>query len=100
MLRAAGPQWSPDGQQILFVSEVFPGTADDEANKQAAKAVKEGTFTGGVQQFGLAENGVGYVYDANNKALIPDAVRATLNALTADIIAGRITVPSTRPGTK
>ena len=72
----------------------------DESVFQAVKAVKEGTFTGGIQQFGLAENGVGYVYDANNKALIPDAVRATLNALTADIIAGRITVPSTRPGTK
>ena len=37
---ARAPQWSPDGQQILFVSEVFPGAADDEANKQAAKAVK------------------------------------------------------------
>jgi len=72
----------------------------DESVFQAVKAVKEGTFTGGIQQFGLAEIGVGYVYDANNKALIPDAVRATLNALTADIIAGRITVPSTRPGTK
>ena len=72
----------------------------DESVFQAAKAVQDGTFKGGIQQFGLAERGVGYVYDANNKALIPDAVRATLNALTADIIAGRITVPSTRPGTK
>ena len=55
-----------------------------------------GTFRGGIQQFGLAEQGVGYVYDANNAALIPDAVRARLDALTADIIAGRILVPSTR----
>ena len=53
---------------------------------------------GGVQQFGLAEQGVGYVYDANNTALIPDAVRAKLDALTADIVAKRITVPSTREG--
>ena len=64
----------------------------------AVKAVKEGTFAGGVQQFGLAEQGVGYVYDANNTALIPDAVRAKLDALTADIVAKRITVPSTREG--
>lgn len=64
----------------------------------AVKAVKEGTFTGGVQQFGLAEQGVGYVYDANNKALIPDAVRARLDSLTADIVAKRITVPATREG--
>jgi len=66
----------------------------------AVKAVKEGTFTGGVQQFGLAEKGVGYIYDGNNRALIPDGVRATLDALSADIIAGRITVPATREGDK
>ncbi|WP_309669525.1 BMP family ABC transporter substrate-binding protein [Gemmatimonas sp.] len=72
----------------------------DEAVFQAAKAVKDGTFKGGIQQFGLAENGVGYVYDANNKMLIPDAVRAKLDALTTDIVAGRINVPSTRSGTK
>jgi basic membrane protein A len=68
----------------------------DESVFQVAKAVQNGTFRGGIQQFGLAEQGVGYVYDANNKALIPDAVRARLDALTADIIAGRILVPSTR----
>lgn len=72
----------------------------DEAVFQVAKTVKDGTFKGGVQQFGLAENGVGYVYDANNKALIPDVVRARLDALTADIVAGRIKVPSTRSGTR
>jgi basic membrane protein A and related proteins len=68
----------------------------DESVFQAVKAVKDGTFKGGIQQFGLAENGVGYIYDANNKALIPPAVRARLDSLTADIIAGRIKVPSTR----
>ena len=68
----------------------------DESVFQAVKAVKEKRFVGGVQQFGLAENGVGYVYDANNKALIPPHVRAKLDSLTADIVAGRIKVPSTR----
>ncbi|MBI5768650.1 MAG: S9 family peptidase [Verrucomicrobia bacterium] len=38
---ARGPMWSPDGKKILFVSEVFPGAADDAANKKAAKAVKD-----------------------------------------------------------
>ncbi|WP_291162786.1 BMP family lipoprotein [Gemmatimonas sp. UBA7669] len=70
----------------------------DESVYQAVKSVKEGTFTGGVQQFGLAEKGVGYVYDDNNRALISDAVRARLDSLTADIVAGRIVVPSTREG--
>ena len=68
----------------------------DESVFQAVKAVKESRFKGGIQQFGLAEKGVGYIYDEHNKTLIPDAVRARLNQLTADIIAGKIVVPSTR----
>jgi basic membrane protein A len=43
---------------------------------------------------------VGYIYDRNNRTLIPDRVRATLDSLSADIIAGRITVPATREGDK
>jgi basic membrane protein A len=58
--------------------------------------VKNGTFQGGVYEFGLAQNGVGYVYDQHNRALIPDSVHARLEQLKADIVAGRITVPSTR----
>ena len=68
----------------------------DNAVFDAIKRVKEKRFTGGIFQFGLAEDGVGYVYDDHNKALIPDDVRARLEALKADIIAGRIVVPSTR----
>ncbi len=68
----------------------------DESVYQAIKAVKEKRFVGGIQQFGLAEKGVGYIYDSNNRALIPEAVRARLDMLTAEIIAGRIKVPSTR----
>ncbi|MCU0646788.1 MAG: BMP family ABC transporter substrate-binding protein [Gemmatimonadaceae bacterium] len=68
----------------------------DQAVFDAIKSVKDGTFQGGVRQFGLAEKGVGYVYDANNRSLIPDSVRTRLLALEADIIAGRIVVPSTR----
>ena len=43
---ARGPLWSPDGKKILFVSEVFPGAADDEANKKATKALKEAKRVG------------------------------------------------------
>jgi len=68
----------------------------DEAVFQSVKAVQASRFTGGVQQFGLAEKGVGYVYDQNNRALISDAVRAKLDTITTDIMAGRIVVPSTR----
>ena len=68
----------------------------DNAVFDAIKLVKEKRFKGGIYQFGLAEDGVGYVYDQYNRALIPDSVRARLEALKADIVAGRITVPSTR----
>src|SRR6476469_6104290 len=60
------------------------------------KRVQDGTFHGGVQEYGLAENGVGYVYDAHNRALIPDSVHARVEQIRRDIIAGRITVPATR----
>jgi basic membrane protein A len=68
----------------------------DNATFDVIKRVKEGRFKGGIYQYGLAENGVGYVYDANNAKLIPPDVRAKLESLKQEIIAGRIKVPSTR----
>ena len=68
----------------------------DNAVFDAIQKVKAGTFTGGIYQYGLAENGVGYIYDVNNQKLIPADVRARLEKLRQDIVAGRIVVPSTR----
>ncbi|MDB4914204.1 MAG: basic rane lipoprotein [Gemmatimonadetes bacterium] len=68
----------------------------DNAVYDAIKRVKEKRFKGGIYQYGLAEDGVGYVYDRNNEKLIPPAVRARLEALKREIIAGRIVVPSTK----
>ena len=65
----------------------------DDAVFEAIKRVKEGTFKGGIFQLGLAEYGVDYVYDDNNRSLIPDSVRARVEALRAEIVAGRIKVP-------
>jgi basic membrane protein A and related proteins len=58
--------------------------------------VRDSTFHGGIFEYGLAENGVGWIYDARNAPLIPDSVKGKLDALKAQIIAGKITVPSTR----
>lgn len=58
--------------------------------------VQSHTFRGGVYSFGLKENGVGYVYNETNRALIPDSVHARLEELKAEIVAGRIHVPSSR----
>jgi dipeptidyl aminopeptidase/acylaminoacyl peptidase len=33
---AASPRWRPDGKVLLFTSPVYPGAADDEANKRIA----------------------------------------------------------------
>src|SRR5215203_5541497 len=33
---ARSPQWRPDGKALLFLSTVYPGAADDEANKKIA----------------------------------------------------------------
>lgn len=33
---ARSPQWRPDGKALLFVSSVYPGAKDDEANKKIA----------------------------------------------------------------
>lgn len=68
----------------------------DQAVYDAIRNVREGRFTGGIFELGLRELGVDYVYDANNKELIPDSVRARVEELRQEIIAGRITVPSTR----
>ena len=68
----------------------------DEAVYDAIRWVRDRRFRGGVYWFGLKENGVRYVYDENNRALIPDAVRARVEALRDSVIAGHIQVPSTR----
>ena len=58
------------------------------------RELKEGRWQGGIREFGLKEDGVGWVYDARNKALIPDAAKAKVDALKAEIVAGRIVVPT------
>ena len=68
----------------------------DVAVYDMVKRVRDHTFKGGIYTYGLAENGVGYVYDERNRALIPDSVRAKLEQIKSDIIAGKIKVPSTR----
>ena len=68
----------------------------DNAVFDAIRGVSDGSFHGGIYWLGLKEGGVRYVYDDNNRALIPPAVRARLEQLQAEIIAGRIQVPSER----
>jgi basic membrane protein A len=58
-----------------------------------ARRVRDGQWQGGVQQFGLKEGGVDYVYDDHNRALIGESVHARVEELRRAIIAGKIAVP-------
>jgi basic membrane protein A len=68
----------------------------DAAVFEAMRRVQDGTFQGGITEFGLAEGGVGYVDDANNRDLIPDSVRTRLKAIEQEIVAGTIQIPTAR----
>ena len=56
--------------------------------------VKANKFRGGERRFGLKDGGVGYAVDQYNKALLPTAQLAKVEAVKARIISGAIKVPS------
>lgn len=64
----------------------------DVAVYDAFMDAKNGEFTTGVSVLGLAENGVDYAMDENNAELVTDEMEAKVEAVKADIIAGKIDV--------
>jgi len=64
----------------------------DVATYEVMKAGKDGTFQPGVKVLGLAQDGVGYSMDDNNKALVTADMSAKVEAAKADIIAGKLQV--------
>jgi basic membrane protein A len=68
--------------------------AVDVAVFDVIRELKEGRWRGGVRTFGLESQGVRWVHDERNRALIPDAVKARVDSLAAAIVAGTITVPT------
>jgi len=66
----------------------------DTAVVETIRAEQQHRFVGGVRTFGLAEDGVKWVYDARNQALVPPAVKARVDSLQALIVAGKIVVPT------
>lgn len=66
----------------------------DVAVFDTIKELAAGKFATGVHELGLAEGGVGFVYDDNNKAFIPQAVVDEVNELSKQVVAGTIKVPS------
>ncbi|MCK6547033.1 BMP family ABC transporter substrate-binding protein [Myxococcota bacterium] len=68
----------------------------DVAVFDVIKSAKDGSFKPGKKILGLPEQGVGLVYDDNNKALIPAEVFAKVTALKEELAQGKIQVPSTK----
>jgi basic membrane protein A len=66
----------------------------DESVFQTIKSVKEDRFQSGVRIFDLKTKGIDYVYDTNNKQLIPDVVHQKIEELRTKIINGEIKVPT------
>ena len=64
----------------------------DVAVYESFKAAKAGTWQGGIQILGLAEDGVGWALDEHNRSLISAEIEAAVERAREDIIAGNITV--------
>ena len=64
----------------------------DVAVYNAFNDAKDGKFTPGVNNLGLAEGGVDYAMDDNNKDLVTEEMKAAVEKAKADIIAGTIQV--------
>ena len=64
----------------------------DVAVYESFKAAQEGTWQGGIQVLGLAEDGVGWAVDEHNRSLISAEMEAAIEQARTDIIAGNIMV--------
>jgi basic membrane protein A len=68
----------------------------DVAAYKAVMDVVNGEFDGGLQNLGLAENGVGYAVDEYNEELLPQALVNELDGVTQQIVNGDIVVTDYR----
>jgi basic membrane protein A and related proteins len=64
----------------------------DNATYNTFKQAKDGTWKSGVSVLGLAEEGVGFAMDENNKSLVTAEMKAAADKAAADIKSGAIKV--------
>jgi basic membrane protein A len=64
----------------------------DNAVFAAFDDLKNDAWTGGVQVLGLAQEGVGWALDDNNKSLVTDDMKTKVDAATKDITSGKTKV--------
>jgi len=65
----------------------------DNAVYMTIEATIAGDFQGGLMEFGLAEDGVGYAVDRHNEDLLSEEMVAAVEEAREKIIAGEISVP-------
>ena len=63
---------------------------------ETIKSVQEGSFSGGLKDYGLKEGGVEYIVDDVNRELLPDEILEQVEVFKTKIIAGDIVVPYER----
>ena len=63
---------------------------------ETIKRVQEGSFSGGLKDYGLKKGGVEYIVDDVNRELLSDEILRQVEAFKAKIIAGDILVPHER----
>ncbi|MBX2886844.1 MAG: BMP family ABC transporter substrate-binding protein [Granulosicoccus sp.] len=64
----------------------------DVAAYNTFKDAMDGNWTSGIQVLGLAEEGVGWALDEHNDAMVTDDMKAAVEKVRADIIAGTLSV--------
>jgi basic membrane protein A len=64
----------------------------DIVTRSTLETARAGNWRPGIQVLGLAEDGVGLVFDASNAPIVTAKMRGRVDQAKADIIAGRVTV--------
>jgi basic membrane protein A len=65
----------------------------DLAVYRTIEEARAGKFTCGIQRLSLADKGVDYAVDKYNEKILTSDVRRRADAIKADIVAGKISVP-------
>ena len=82
---ARSPQWRPDGRALAFVSTVYPGAADDEANKRVAAERKAQKYRARVYDKFPVRNWDKWIEDTQAHLFVQDAQPG---AKAKDLLAG------------
>ncbi len=82
---ARSPQWRPDGAALLFISSVYPGAADDDANKKIAAERKAQKYRVRVYEKFPIRHWDKWVEDTQSHLFIQDAQPG---ARAKDLLAG------------